>query len=215
MFDSLWPHEPQHTRPPCPSPTPGVYPNSCPLNWWRHPTISSSVIPFSSCLQSFPTSGSFQMSQLFPSGGQNAGVSASISALPMNTQNWSPLEWTDWISLHSKGLSRVFSNTTVQKHQISSAQLSLYSNSHIHTWLLEIPYSTRWTFVDKVMSLLFNVLSRLVITVYLTLIYDLLKTRHQKFFSITGLSVCSRMAWLCNWQNLGSWRVTQSLGTWY
>ena len=134
MFDSLWPHEPQHTRPPCPSPTPGVYPNSCPLNWWHHPTISSSVIPFSSCLQSFPTSGSFQMSQLFPSGGQNIGVSASISALPTNTQDWSPLEWIDWISLHSKGLSRVFSNTTVQKHQFSSAQLYIPTLTSIHDY---------------------------------------------------------------------------------
>ena len=125
VFDSLWPHEPQHTRPPCPSLTPRVYPNSYPLSQWCHPTISSSVIPFSSCLQSFPTSGSFQMSQLFSSGGQSIGVSSSISVLPMNTQDWSPLGWTGWISLQSKGLSRVFSNTTVQKHQFFSAQLSL------------------------------------------------------------------------------------------
>ena len=125
MSDSLWPHEPQHTRPPCPSPTPGVYPNSCPLSRWCYPTISSSVVPFS-CLQSFATSGSFQMSQLFASGGQNNRVSASTSVLPMNTQDWFPLEWTGWISLQSKGLSRVFSNTTVQKHQFFGAQL-LYS----------------------------------------------------------------------------------------
>ena len=111
MSDSLWPHELQHTRPPCPSPTPGVYPNSCPLSQWCHLTISSSVIPFSSCLQSFPTSGSFQMSQVFLPGGQNIGVSASISVLPMNTQDWSPLGWSGWISLQTKGLSRVFSNT--------------------------------------------------------------------------------------------------------
>ena len=104
-------------RPPCPSPTPGAYPNSCPLSWWCHPAISSSVVPFSSCPQSFPASGSFQMSQLFASGGQSTGVSASTSVLPMNTQDWSPLGWTGWISLQSKGLSRVFSNTTVQKHQ--------------------------------------------------------------------------------------------------
>ena len=125
VSDSLQPHEPQHARPPCPSPTPGVYPNSCPLSRWCHPTISSSVVPFSSCPQSLPTSGSFQMSQLFASGGQNIGVSASTSVLPMNTQNWSPLGWTGWISLQSKGLSRVFSNTIVQKHQFFSAQLSL------------------------------------------------------------------------------------------
>ena len=136
MSTSLWPHEPQHARPPCPSPTLGVYPNSCPLSRWSHPTISSFVIPFSSCPQSFPASGSFPVSQLFASGGQSIGVSASTSVLPMNTQDWSPLGWTGWISLLSKGLSRVFSNTTVQKHQFCCAQLSLLSNSHIHTWLL-------------------------------------------------------------------------------
>ena len=122
---TLRPHEPQHARPPCPSPTSGIYLNSCPLSQWCHPAISSSVIPFSSCLQSFPASGPFQMSQLFASGGQSIGVSASASVLPMNTQDWSPLGWTDWISLQSKGLSRVFSNTTVQKHQFVCAQLSL------------------------------------------------------------------------------------------
>ena len=115
MSNSLWPHEPQHTRPPCPSPTPGVHPNPCPSSWWCHPTISSSVIPFSSYPQSFPASGSFPMSQLFPSGGQSIGVSASTSVLPVNTQDWPPLGWTSWISLQSKGLSRVFFNTTVQK----------------------------------------------------------------------------------------------------
>ena len=125
MSDSLRPHELQHARPPCPSPTPRVYPNACPLSWWCHPTISSSVVPFSSCPQSFLASGSFQMSQLFPSGGQGLGVSASTSVLPMNTQDWSPLGWTGWTSLQSKGFSRVFSNTTVQKHQFLSAQLSL------------------------------------------------------------------------------------------
>ena len=118
---SLQPHEPQHARPPCPSPTPRVYPNSCPLNRWCHPTISSSVIPFSSCPQSFPASGTFQMSQLFTSGGQGTGVSALASFLPKNTQDWSHFEWTGWISLQSKGLSRVFSNTTVQKHQFFGA----------------------------------------------------------------------------------------------
>ena len=113
VSDSLCSHEPQHARPPHPSPTPGVYPNSCPLSWWCHPTISSSVVPFSSCPQSFPASGSFQMSQLFAWGGQSIGVSAATSVIPMNTQGWFPLGWTSWISLQSKGLSRVFSNTTV------------------------------------------------------------------------------------------------------
>ena len=113
---TLWPHGLQHARPPCPSPTPRAYPNSCPLSWWCNPTISSSVISYSSCPQSFPASGSFQMSQLFTLGGQSIGVSASTSVLPMNTQDWSPLGWTVWISLQSKGLSRVFSSTTVQKH---------------------------------------------------------------------------------------------------
>ena len=126
MSNFLHPHEPQHTKPPCPSPTPGVYPNSCPLSRWCHLTISSSVVPFSSSsLQSFPTSGSFQMSQLFAPGGQNIGVSASTSVLQVNTQDWSPLGWTGWISLQSKGLSRLFSNTTVQKHQFFCTQLSL------------------------------------------------------------------------------------------
>ena len=139
VSDSLWPQEPQHARPPCSSPTPGVHPDPCPLCRWCHPTISSSVVPCSSCPQSFATSGSFQMSQLFISGGQSFGVSASISVLPMNTQDWSPLGRTGWVSLQSKGLSRVFSNTTVQKHQFFGAQLSSQSNSHIHTWPLEKP----------------------------------------------------------------------------
>ena len=121
----LWPHEPQHTRPPCPSPTPEVHPNPCPLSWWCHPAILSSVVPFSSCLQSLSASGSFSMSQLFESGDQSIGVSASTSVLPVNTQDWSPSEWTGWISLYFKGLSRIFSNTTVQKHQFFGAQLSL------------------------------------------------------------------------------------------
>ena len=125
VSDSLRPHEPQHTRPPCPSPTPRVYPNSCPLSRWCHPTISSSVIPFSSCPQSLPASGAFLMSQFFTWGGQSIGVSASTSVLPMNTQDWSPLGWTGWMSLQSKRLSRVFFNTTVEKHQFFCAQLSL------------------------------------------------------------------------------------------
>ena len=139
VSNHLRPHGLQHTRPPCPSPTPGVYSNSCPSSWWYHPTISSSVSPFSSCLQSFPESGSFQMRQLFASGGQSIGVSASASVLPVKIQDWFPLGWTDWISSQSKGLSRVFSNTTVQKHQFFSTQPSSQSNSHIHTWLLEKP----------------------------------------------------------------------------
>ena len=138
MSDSLWPHELQHTRPPCPSPTPRVYPNWCPLSRWCHPTISSSILPFSSCPQSFPASGSFQMSQLFASCCQSIGGSASASVLPKNIQDWFPLWWTGLI-LQSKGFSRVFSNTTVQKHQFFSAQPSSWSNSHIHTWLLEKP----------------------------------------------------------------------------
>ena len=139
VSNSLRFHEPQQARPPCPSPTPRVYPNSCPSSWWCHPAISSSVIPFSSCPQSLPASESFPMSQLFASGGQSIGVSALASFLPKNTQGWSSSEWTGWISLQSKELSRVFSNTTVQKHQFFSAQLSSQSNSRIHTWPLEKP----------------------------------------------------------------------------
>ena len=137
VSDSLQTHELQHTRPPCPSPTAGVHPNSCPSSWWCHPAISSSVVPFSSCPQSLPASESFPMSQHFASGGQSIGVSALASALPKNTQDWPPLEWTGWISLQSKALSRVFSNTTVQKHQFFSIQLSSQSNSNIHKWPLE------------------------------------------------------------------------------
>ena len=139
MSDSLRLCESQHTRPPCPSPTPRVYSNSCPSSWWCHPAISSSVVLFFSCAQSLPASGSFPMSQPFTWGGQSIGVSASASVLPMNTQDWSPLGWAGWISLQSKGLSRVFSNTTVQKHQFFGTQLSSQSNSHIHTWPLEKP----------------------------------------------------------------------------
>ena len=138
VSDSLRPHESQH-RPPCPSPSPGVHSKSRPSSQLCHPAISSSVVPFSSCPQSLPASGSFPMSQLFTWGGQSTGVSALASFLPKNTQGWSPLEWTGWISLQSKGLSRVFSNTIVQKHQFFSAQLSSQSNSHIHTWPLEKP----------------------------------------------------------------------------
>ena len=133
VSDSLLPHELQHARPPCPSPTPRAYSNSCPMSWWCHPTISSSVIPFSSRLQCFPASGSFPMSRLFESGGQSIGTSASASVLPMNIQGWFPLGLTGLIFLLSKWLSRVFSSTTVWRHQFFSSQPSLWSNSHIRT----------------------------------------------------------------------------------
>ena len=137
VSDSLQPHGLQHARLPCPSPTPRACSNSCPSSWWYHPTISSSVLPFSSCLQSFPASGSFPMSQFFASGGQSIEASASVSVLPMNIQDWCPLGLTSLSSLQSKGLSRVFSNPTVQKHQFFSTQLCLWFNSYIHTWLQE------------------------------------------------------------------------------
>ena len=145
VSDSLRPHELQHARPPCPSPTPGVHSNSHPLRWWCHTAVSSSVVPFSSCPQSLPASESFSMSQLFTWGGQSTGVSALASFLPKKSQACllqnglvgSPSECTSWISLQSKGLSRVFSNTTVQKHQFFGTQPSSQSNSHIHTWPLE------------------------------------------------------------------------------
>ena len=139
VSDSLQPRESQHARPPCPPPTPGVHSDSRPSSQWCHPAISSSVVPFSSCPQSLPASGSFPMSQIFVWGGQSTGVSALASFLPKKSQGWSPSEWTGWISLQSKGLSRVFSNTTVQKHLFFGTQLSSQSNSHIHTWLLEKP----------------------------------------------------------------------------
>ena len=139
VSDYLRPNESQHARPPCPSPTPAVHSNSCPSSRWCHPTISSSVVPFSSYPQSLPASESFPMSQLFTWDGQSTGVSASASFPPKKSEGWSPSEWTGWISLQSKGLSRVFSNTTVQKHQFFSAKLSSQSNSHIHTWPQEKP----------------------------------------------------------------------------
>ena len=139
MSNSLRPREPQHTGPPCPSPTPRVHSDSHPSSQRCHPAISSSIIPFSSCPQSLPASKSFPMSQLFAWGGQSTGISALASFLPKKSQGWSPSEWTGWISSQSKGLSRVFSNTTVQKHQFFGAQLSSQSNSHIHTWPLEKP----------------------------------------------------------------------------
>ena len=139
MSNSLWPHGLQHSRPPCPSPTPRVYSNSWLLSQWSHETVSSFIVPFSSHLQSFPPSGSYQMSQFFASGGQSIGVSASTSVPPVDIQDWFPLGWTGWISMLFKGLSRVFSNTTVQKHQFFSVQPSPQSNSHIHTWPQEKP----------------------------------------------------------------------------
>ena len=139
MSESLRSRESQHTRLPCPIPTPRVNSDSCPSSQWCHSAISSSVVPFSSCPQSLPASESFPMSQLFTWGGQSTGVSPLASVLPMNTQGWPPSEWTGWISLQSKGLSRVFSNTTIQKHQFISTQPSSQSNSHIHTWPLEKP----------------------------------------------------------------------------
>ena len=165
VFDSLWPYGLQHARLPCPSPTPGVYSNLFPLSQWCHPTISSSVIPFSSCLQSFSASGSFPLSHFFAWGGQSIGVSASASVLPMNIQDWFPLGWTDWISLLSKGPSRV--------HQHHSSKTSILQLSVFFIVQLPHPYVTtgktialtRWTFVGKVTSLLFNMLFRLVITI--------------------------------------------------
>ena len=164
MSYSPWPHVLQHARPPCPSPTPGVYSNSCPSSQWCHPAMSSSVSPFSSCPQSLPVSGSFPTSQLFASGGQSIGASASASVLPMNTQDWSPLGWTGWISLQSKGLSRVFFNTTVQKHQFFGTVFLTVQLSHPYMTTGKNIALIRRTFVSKVMSLLFNMLSRLVIT---------------------------------------------------
>ena len=135
MSDSLWPHELQHARLPCPSPTPGAYSNTCPLSQWCHPTISSSVIPFSSCRQSFQASGSIPMSQFFPSGGQRIGVSASASLLPINIQDWFSLGLTGWISLQSNGLWRIFSNTTVQKHQFFGTHSAFFIVQHSHPYM--------------------------------------------------------------------------------
>ena len=149
VSDSLQTHEPQHARPPCPSPTPGVYPNSCPLSRWCHPAISSSVVPFSSCPQSFPASGSFQMSQLFTSGGQNIGVSASTSVLPMNTQDWSPLGWTGWIPLQSKGLWRVFSNHSSKASILQRSAFFIVQLSHQYMTTGKTIALTRRTLLAK------------------------------------------------------------------
>ena len=155
MSDSLRPYGLQHTRPPCPSPTPGVYSNSCPLNWWCHPTISSSVVPFSSRLQSFPVSGSFQMSQFFVSGGQSIGVSASASVFPMNIQDWFPLGWTGWISLQSKELSRIFSTPQFKASILQCSSFFIVQLSHPYMTTGKTIALTKWILVPKVMFLLF------------------------------------------------------------
>ena len=163
MSNSLRPHGLWHARLPCPSLSPRVCSNSCPLSRWCHPTISSSVVPFSSCLQSFPASGSFPMSQVFTSGGQNIGASTSTSVLPMNIQSWFPLGWTGWISLQSKWLSRVFASTTVWRHQFFSTQTFYIGQlSHLYMTTRKTIALTIWTFVGKVMSLHYNILSRFV-----------------------------------------------------
>ena len=168
VSDSLLPHESQHAMLPCPSPTPGVYPNSRPPSWWCHPAMWSSVVHFSSCPQSLPASGSFPMSQLFAWGGQSIGVSASTSVLPMNTQDWSPLGCTGWISLQSKGLSRVFSNRSFEPQfkSINSLVLAFFIVQLLHPYMTtgKTIALTRWIFVGKIISLVFNMLSRLVIT---------------------------------------------------
>ena len=164
MSDPLWPHEPLHARPPCPSPTPRVHPYPCPLNRWCHPTSSSSIVPFSSCPQSFPASGSFPMSQPFPFGAQSIGVSASTSVLSMNTQDWSPLGWTCWISLQSKGLSSLVQHHSSKASILQCSAFFIVQLSHPYMTTGKTIALTRWTFVDKLMSLLFHMLSRLVIT---------------------------------------------------
>ena len=164
MSDSLRPHELQHARPPYPSPTPRIYSNSCPSSRWCHPAISSSVLPFSSHLQSFPGSEFFQMSQFFPSRGQSIGVSASTSVLPMNTQDWSPLGWTIWISLQAKELKSLLQHHSSKASILRHSAFFIVQLSHPHMTTEKIIALTRRTFVGKVMSLLFNMLSRLVIT---------------------------------------------------
>ena len=187
MSDSLWTHGLQHTRLPCPSPTPEAYSNSCPSRWWCHKTISYSVIPFSSCLQSFPASGTFPVSQFFTSGGQSIGVLASAPDLPMNIQDWSPLGLTGWISLQSKGLSRVFSNiqgTLKSLLQHHSSKASILQLSAFFIVQLSHPFMTTGktialNFVSRVMSLLFNMLSRLVITFLPRKVHDIPKSQTQ------------------------------------
>ena len=164
MSDSLQPHGLQHARPPRPSPPPGAYSNSCPLSRWCHPTISSSVVPFSSCLQSFPASGSFPRSQFFAWGGQSTGVSASASVLPMNTQDWSPLEWTGWIFLQSKELKNLLQHHSSKASILQRSAFFIVQLSHPYMTTGKTIALTRRTFIGKVISLLFNMLSRLVIT---------------------------------------------------
>ena len=164
VSDSLWPYGWQHTRPPCPSPTPRVYPNSCPLNRWCHPTISSSGVPFSSCLQSFPAPGSFPMSQFFVSGGQSIGVSASAWVHPMNIQDWFPLGWFGWISLQSKGLKNLLQHHSSKASILRRSAFFLVQLTHPYITIGKTIALARWTFVGKVMSLVFNMLFRLVIT---------------------------------------------------
>ena len=166
LSNSLWPHGLQHARPPCPSPTPRVYSNSCPLTWWWYPTISSSVVPFTSCLQSFPASGSFQMSHFFAWGHQSIGDSASTSVLPVNIQDWSPLGWTGWISLQSvKGtLKSLFQHHSSKASILWHSAFFIVQLSHPYMTTGETIALTRWTFVGKIMSLLFNMLPRLVLT---------------------------------------------------
>ena len=166
VSNSLWPHVLQHTRPPCPSPIPRVCPNSCPLSRWWHPTISSPVVPFSSCLQSFPALGSFQMSQFFESGGQSTGVSASAWVLPKNIQDWLPLGWTGWISLLSKRLLSLLQHNSSKTSILRHSAFFIVQHSHPYITTGKTTALTRWTFVGKVMSLLFNMLSRLVITFF-------------------------------------------------
>ena len=164
MSNSLWPHEPQHTRSPCLSPTPGVYSNSCPLSWWCHPTISSSVVPSSSGPQSFPSSGSFLVSRFFASGGQSIEVSASTLVLPKNIQDWFPLRWTGWISLQSKGLKSLLQHHSSKASILWCSAFFMVQLSHPYMTNGKTIALTRWTFIGKEMSLLFNMLSRLVIT---------------------------------------------------
>ena len=186
VSDLLWPHGLKHARPPCPSPAPRVHSNSCPLSQWCHPTISSSFVPFSSHLQSFPASGSFQMSQFFTSGGQSIGVSALAPVLPMNIQDWFALGWTGWISLQSQGLSRVFSNTTVQSISLQCSAFFMVQLSHPFMTTGKMIALTIWTFVSKVMSVFFNVLSRFVIAFLprsKCLLISLLQSHLQWFWS--------------------------------
>ena len=154
VSDYLWPHESKHAKPPCPSPTPGVYSSSCPSSQWCHPAISSSVVPFSSCPQSLLASESFPMSQLFAGGGQSIGVSSSASVLPMNTQDWSPLEWTGWISLQSKGLSSLLQHHSSKASILRHSAFFTVQLSHPYMTIEETIALTRWTFVGKVMFLI-------------------------------------------------------------